>query len=33
MMGIEADPIATGIAVIAVVTAALWYVVATRRGV
>jgi hypothetical protein len=32
MTGIEADPVATGIVVIAVVTAALWYVV-TRRGV
>jgi hypothetical protein len=32
MAGIEADPVATGIVVVAVVMAALWYVV-TRRGV
>jgi hypothetical protein len=31
-MSIEADPVATGIAVVAVLTAAIWYVVARRRS-
>jgi hypothetical protein len=32
MTGIEADPIATGIVVVAVVAAALWYVASRRRS-
>jgi hypothetical protein len=32
MVSIEADPIATGIAVTAVVAMAVWYLVARRRS-